>query len=320
MYRIFYFGGEAVMRFWEKFFRRIAEMCPFIIVFSIICGLFGMYWAIVTVGDDMAADYYIPILVSVVPAVFFAWLTNETFRSDAEQRRRRFVPGNFDKTMIYQIFDGKNTKKLKGAVAEMHMCNFNEALEMLKEIEKAENEDDRLSVVCFYIGRCYQLMGYPSNAARYFKNALEKGLRLNDVYLLTARCLGQNGFFDEAMEYYGVLVERDAYYDTIYTDIGVVFLKKGDGEKALEYFSRSADEGRNYAFALGGCSLAYLQMKDLEKSNEFYRKALLANMDDVKGFKIFYCNIAEAMGLMDSISPEIRLEADSSGALSEIVR
>ncbi|MCH5348782.1 MAG: tetratricopeptide repeat protein, partial [Oscillospiraceae bacterium] len=177
-----------------------------------------------------------------------------------------------------------------------------------------------LSVIYFYTGRCYQLMGYPSNGARYFRQALDNGLKLNDTYLLTARCLTQNGSFDEALEYYNILAERDAYFDFIYTDMGIAYLKKGDGEKAFECFTRAVDEGRNYAFALGGCSLACLQMKNLDDSRKYYKRALMCNMDDINGFKIFYCNIAESVGLLDEIDPNMKIRAGRVGEAEDLIR
>lgn len=308
------------MNFFEKLLRRILEMCPFIILFSVICGFLGAYWAMAVYGDSMAEEYYRPVLISIFPALFLAWITNETFRSDMGERRNIRL-GEFDRMMIYHRFGGgASSKKLRNAVIDMHMHNFNDALDALQEIEETEKDDARLSVIDFYIGRCYQLMGYPSNGARYFRQALDKGLKLNDTYLLTARCLTQNGSFDEAIEYYNILAERNAYFDFIYTDMGIAYLKKGDGEKALEYFTRSVDEGKNYAFALGGCSLACLQMKNLDESRKYYKRALMCNMDDINGFKIFYCNIAESVGLLDEIDPNMKIRAGRIGEADELIR
>ncbi|MCH5348988.1 MAG: hypothetical protein J1E40_06670, partial [Oscillospiraceae bacterium] len=135
------------MNFFEKLLQRILEMCPFIIIFSVICGFLGAYWAIAVSGSSMAEEYYRPVVVSIVPAIFLAWITNETFRSDAGERRRIRL-GDFDRMMIYHRFGGgANSKRLRNAVIDIHMHNFNDALDVLKEIEEAEQDDARLSVI-----------------------------------------------------------------------------------------------------------------------------------------------------------------------------
>ncbi|MBP1559871.1 MAG: hypothetical protein J6C96_01320 [Oscillospiraceae bacterium] len=296
-----------MMNFWKKLFARLAEISPYILVFSIICGSFGAYLSAAEYGAETVRRCLAPVLVSFIPAVIFAMGAYLLFGTESAEIRNGVRLGGFDRMLVYRCFgrDGY-TKKLKNAVVDMHVMDFNSALDAMKELEEEKLSERQRSVLYFYMGRCYQLMGYPTNGAKYFLDAIDLGLKLNDTYLLAARCCAQNGSFDKALELYGVLVERDCSFDFIYTDMGIAYLKMGDGEKALEYFNISLDEGRNYAFALGGCSLAYLQMKDLEKSREYYQKALLCNMDDVSGFKIFYCNIAEAVGLIDEIDPHMK--------------
>lgn len=275
--------------------------------------LAGAYYASEKYGLAQPELYYIPPFCGAVIAGAAAALSYFILGFNSPERNIRL--GDFDRMMIYSRFGGgRNAKMLKEAVIDMHLCDYNDALDVLKEIEEdeedtEENNDTRLSVVYFYIGRCYQLMGYPSNGAKYLLEAVDKGLKLNDTYLLAARCLTQNGSFDRALECYNTLLERNCCYEFVYTDMGIAYLKKGDGEKALEYFTRSLNEGKNYSFALGGCSLAYLQMKNLEESTKYYQKALMCNMDDVNGFKVFYCNIAEAVGLWDEIDPKMKLRS-----------
>ena len=259
-------------------------------------------------GREAAAAYYRPLVAAAFVSAAAA-LVSYAFVGRRDPYKNIEL-GEFDKMMIYGRFGkGKYSRAvnlLKEAVTELHLYNFNDALNMFKDIETEEQDSGRLAVVYFYTGRCYQLMGYPANGVIYYKKAIENGLDTNDTYLLAARCLTQNGRFDEAVEYYNILLERDCYFDFIYTDMGIAYLKKGDGEKALENFEKSLDEGKNYAFALGGCSLACLLLKDLEKSTEYYKKALTCNMEDLNGFKTFYCNIAEAAGMLDDIDPNIR--------------
>lgn len=271
-------------------------------------------------GSDTVSVYYKPLVIAALVAAAAA-LVSYVFVGRRDPYKNAEL-SEFDRMMIFGRFGkgkySRGVKRLSDAVIELHLYNFNSALDMLKELAEDEQDSGRLAVLNFYTGRCYQLMGYPANGVIYYKKAIENGLDTNDTYLLAARCLTQNGRFDEAVEYYSVLLERDCYFDFIYTDMGIAYLKKGDGEKALENFEKSLDEGKNYAFALGGCSLACLLLKDLEKSNEYYKKALTCNMEDLNGFKTFYCNIAEAAGMLDEIDQNIRSGGDKEEENSDI--
>lgn len=295
---------------WDRFSAFIVKVIPWVAAHVFLGLCIGSLYAIERYGAENAEAYYFPPLVgAAVAAVLGFWAYYSFGRNKSEYESNRL--GNFDRALVFGYFSGAEAKLLREAVIDMHLADLNGALEKFKSLEEKELPDDKRSVLCFYMGRCYQLMGYPSNGVKYFQEALDKGLKLSDTYLLTARCLTQNGRFDEALECYNALLEKDCYFDFIYTDMGIACLKKGDGEKALEYFNKSIDEGKNYSFALGGCSLAYLQTKDLDKSREYYKKALTNNMDDVNGFKIFYCNIAEAVGLLDEIDPQMKLRSES---------
>lgn len=295
----------------------ISRFLPWLAAHVVVGVILGAYFVADEYGEEIIGIYYKPVAAAALAAAvlaFVSWLL--LGRRDPG---RNIELGDFDRMMVYGRFGGgRNSKRLKDAVIELHLYNFNDALDTLKEIEDEEEDEGRLSVVNFYMGRCYQLMGYPSNGARYFGEAIDKGLKLNDTYLLRARCLTQNGRFDEAVDCYKVLLERDCYFDFIYTDIGIAYLKKGDSESALTYFKRAVDEGKNYSFALGGCSLAYLQMKNLEESGKYYKKALMCNMEDLNGFKVFYCNIAESVGLYDEIDPSIKRRREDDD--EEIIR
>ncbi len=249
--------------------------------------------------------YFLPFIymavIAVVPTVFVYGF----YFSDASKYEISRLD-NFDRNLICKRFGGRYSSKLRRAVIDMHCYDFNDALESFKELDEENLNDAQRSVLAFYMGNCYNMMGYPSNGVKYFEQAIELGLGLDNTYMLAARCLVNSGRYDEAIEYYNVLLERDCYFDFIYTDMGIACLRKGDGEKALEYFTVSLNKGMNYAFALGGCSLAYLLLKNLEMSDEFFQKALRCNMNDLDGFRAFYSNIAESVGLSDMVSDKIK--------------
>ncbi len=294
------------MNFFRKFAAFWLDFSPWLLTHMMIFCLLGGYFGYDTLGEQAAAYYYEVLFYSLGAAVIFSLFAYFSFgRKDPRYTMNSADP--FDRRKIYGCFSGKKASLMCEAAIDMSMNSFSEALEKFKEIGSCEElSREQKAVLFYYTGKCYHMMGYPSNAAKYFRSAVEEGYDCDDVYLLLSRCLVQNGSYDEAIETYDILVRNECVYDFIYTDIGIAYLKKGDGNKALEYFGRSLNEGKNYAFALGGCSLAYLKLRDLEKSEEFYKKALACNMNDICGFKIFYCNIAESEGLIDEINPNIR--------------
>lgn len=318
----------------------IKRFLPWLALHTVIfCGI-AAYYSVVEFGTDGAAKYYLPLLKGLCAAFgasIFAYIAFG--RADDGKKYSLSALSEFDVKLICGYFAMKPvngsvnrtrdiplSKHLANvnlnnllieAVVDMQSFDFNTSLDKMEEIEEKQLTDNQKAVLSFYQGRCYQLMGYPANAVKHFENCLELGMRLNDVYLLAARCLAQNGRFDDAIEYYNVLIERESYFEFIYTDIGLAYLKKGDGEKALEYFRKSVDEGMNHSFALGGCSLACLQMKDLEKSNEYFREAVRCSMEDVNGFKVYYCNIAESVGLLNEIDETMKINTDTK---KELVR
>ncbi len=299
----------------DRFADFMGRFAPWLVTHFIAGLCAGALYAAELDGADGAKVYYAPPLIGALIGFILSIFAYISFgRKGSEYDNTRL--GDFDRCLVYGHFSGKKASLMREAVIDLHLADFNIALEKFKSLEEEELTDDSRSVLAFYMGRCYQMMGYPSNGSKYFKESIDLGLKLNDTYLLAARCLTQNGRFDEAIEYYSVLLERKCSFDFIYTDMGITYLKKGDGEKALEKFSKSIDEGMNYAFALGGCSLSYLLMKNLDKSREYYRKALGCNMDDVTGFKIFYCNIAESVGLLDEIDPQMKTRPERE----EIIR
>ncbi len=301
-------GRNRFAAFWNRF-------APFLVT-HLLAGLaLGVVCSLELFDWENAADYYLPPLIGAAVGAALSVSAYFAFgRGGSEYDGARL--GSFDRSLVYGCFSGRQAALLREAVIDLHLNELNDSLDKLKLLEENELSNDKRAVVSFYMGRCYQLMGYPANGAKYFEEALRLGLKLNDVYLLMARCLTQNGRFDEAIEYYELLLERDCPFDFIHTDMGITYLKKGDGEKALDEFTLSVEEGKNYSFALGGCSLAYLQLKDLDKSREYFKKALNCNMDDIVGFKIFYCNIAEAVGLLEEIDPQMKLRPEPG----EIIR
>ncbi len=223
----------------------------------------------------------------------------------------------FDNRVIGKTFNTVSSKSFyfhKGVKA-LHKGDFNTALDIFGELEETKIKDSWKAVLYYFHGRTYQLMGYPTNAAKYYIKSIDMRINIDDIYILTSRCYTYTGCYSEAIEFYEKLLKKNTLIDYVLTDMGLAYLKGEMPDKALECFRRSVTEGKNYAFALGGCSLAFLQMKNIDKSREYYSRALINNMDDVDGFKEYYCRIAEAAGLLEQIDPNMKtVNADNEAS------
>lgn len=233
-----------------------------------------------------------------------------TAYSDAQKAARR----GYDKYLTRGIFKGfsKKARLFSDGMESIRCEELADGIDYLKEAMECDCTEHEKAVACFYIGNTYRLMGYNTNAARYFQDAIDLGLddEKHMVDFLLARCFVENGAYQKALDIYDGLAkweDGEGIFQYLYTDYGMCCLAMGEYEKAFGYFTKSIEEGRNYVFALGGCALAQLGMKDLEKSREYYAKALAANMFDVVGFKQYYCKIAESVGVYDKIDDEMKI-------------
>jgi tetratricopeptide (TPR) repeat protein len=209
----------------------------------------------------------------------------------------------FESRLIGNTFSGIGTKAklFRRACDHMHFGDLSDALEVFNTLKNKNLTKREKAVLSFFLGKCYEVMGYPTNAVNYYRQSLEEDIGLDEVYLITARAFTVNGDFTEAEEVYDDLLSRDSKLENIYTDLGMVYIKANQPDKALETFSKSLRLHHNYSFALGGCALAYLLKSDTENAKFFYSQAIINNIDDLDGFTEYYCNIAESKGLADEI-------------------
>ena len=217
-----------------------------------------------------------------------------------------------DKRLAKGVFKGLSKKsRLFSEAMECIRCNeLVDGIDCLKEILECDCTDHEKAVASFYIGNTYRLMGYHTNAANYFEDAVNLGLDDKEymVNILLARCYVENGSYQKAIDIYEEMKATGLPFQYLYTDYGMCYLAMGEYENAFKYFSISIDMERNYVFALGGCSLAQLGMKNIDVSRDYYAKALAANMFDVIGFKQYYCKIAESVGVYDKIDEEMKIK------------
>lgn len=280
----------------------------FIIVVPLMC-LVALAYLVLFDSPDYTPDLFQKLFFGLAE---FALVMSAivTAYSDAQSAAGR----GYDRYLEKGTFKGisKKARLFSDGMDCIRCEELADGIDYLKEAMECDCTDREKAVASFYIGNSYRLMGYNTNAAKYFQDAIDLGLN-DDKYMvdfLLARCHVENGAYRKALDIYDRLEKMntcEGIFQYLYTDYGMCYLAMGEYEKAFEYFTRSMLEGKNYVFALGGCALAQLGLKDLEKSREYYAKALAANMFDVIGFKQYYCKIAESVGVYDQIDEEMKI-------------
>lgn len=269
-------------KFFRKYFKNIVRGSPTVSLIVII-----VLWLIGITG------YTDKNTILCVVSVWTIYSLLSGFISEAPKNKIPVNPalkGCFNK-------GGTEAKLFRKANMLFEGDSVVDALNLFKDINTDKLTNREKAVLSYYIGRCYQLTGYPANAAIAYGDAIDGGYPDDLVYIFAARCESFNKNYEKSLEYYNTLLENKTAIDYVYTDIGMMYLKANDGAKALEAFEKSIELNVNSTFAEGGCALAYLLMGELEKSKDFYNRALLNGVDDEEGFKQYYDEVAEICGV-----------------------
>lgn len=209
-----------------------------------------------------------------------------------------FIPADKDDLASGKSFCNykKCSRLFRKGVDSLNSAKFNDALQFFQQVESMKTSDDEKAVLFYYLGRCYHLMGYPTNAIKYYSMAINNNFRFTDAYYNAARCCVMNSMYVEAEEYYSRMHSANPDADYYYTEIGMMYIKQEKAEQALEMFQFSIDNHMNYAFAVGGASIAMLLLKNFDESKKLFIKAIINNIYDPEGFKQYYSKVAEAVG------------------------
>jgi tetratricopeptide (TPR) repeat protein len=251
-----------------------------------------LIYLVLSLFIEINLTYFLVIVATIVLFSIIASLIDTP--NDVSEFEDRLISGAFSGS-------GKTSKTFRKAYAMLHSGDLADALDCFNELKNAKLRKNERAVLCFYLGRCYEVMGYPTNAANYYREAIDADIGLDEVYLIAARAYTSNGSFTEAEEVYGSLLRRNTKLENVYTDLGMVYIKANEPDKALETFSKSLKLHHNYSFALGGCALAYLLKSDTVNARFFFSQAIINNIDDTDGFTEYYCSVAESKGLGDEI-------------------
>lgn len=171
------------------------------------------------------------------------------------------------------------------------------ALEIFLDVQKFELSPQETGVLSFYIGRCYQLLGCPSNAVSYYRTARENGFSEPFSMLFEARSCSESGDFDRSLELFQTLLEHDPpkEFYFLYTDIGYLFIRQKKPDEAEKWFRLSMEKQQNYAFALSGLAIASLQKGDFPAAQDYHYKALVNRMEDAASFRKYYQDTKQLM-------------------------
>ena len=163
--------------------------------------------------------------------------------------------------------------------------------------------EEEQAVLSFYIGRCYQLLGCPSNAVPFYEKACRGGFPQEYAKLFQARSYADGGDYDRSYEVFCDLLEhnppKDFYF--LYTDIGFLFIRQRKPDEAIKWFTEAMDRHQNYAFALSGMAIASLQKGDFTAARDYRYKALINQLKDPSAFRSYF---DETKSLMLEEHPE----------------
>lgn len=211
-----------------------------------------------------------------------------------------FAFHKYDNELIGDAFTGfsKKDSNFAKALDLLFARDLKNSLDLLISLKDYELSEKEKAIVDFYIARCYQLMGYASNALTYYENALAGGFESDLVPLFMARCHGNLGETERAIEIFNDSLEKENEYIAVMrNDIGRIYLSQNDGKNALKWFMEGVEKHEDYSNALGGCAIAYTLMHDLTSGEDYYKKALLNRIPNSQDFTSYYKEIQASVVL-----------------------
>jgi ribosomal protein S12 methylthiotransferase accessory factor len=147
----------------------------------------------------------------------------------------------------------------------------------IAELQRVDALIPRKYYVKFFLGSCHLSMGEPSEAIRYFEEALELDPKEEDIasiYSYMGVCLKDLGQYRQAI----TVLEKADGYDTERTDIynlmGFCHFKLREHEKAIECFQKVLRLDPSSAIDYANIASNYRDMGDKEQAIHYYQIAL----------------------------------------------
>ncbi len=213
---------------------------------------------------------------------------------------RFFAFHKYDDELIGDNFTGfgKKDNIFAEALDTLFDKKVKKALDLFISLKDYELTESEKGVMYFYIARCYQLMGYFSNAYTNYETAVSYGFENDLVPLFMSRCCSDMGEIEKAVEIYNKACENNNEYTAVFrTDIGRMYLSENNAREALKWFLEAVEKREDYSNALGGCAIAYTLIHDLKNGEDYYKKALLNNIPNPDDFTSYYKKIQASVVL-----------------------
>ena len=208
--------------------------------------------------------------------------------------RRQLVHAfsRIDEKLVGKAFGGfgKRDRLFCRAMQECAAGEVRQALDHFLAVGDFEMNTEENGVLAFYIGRCYQLLKTPANAAYHFQRARENGFSKPYAMLFEARSCEQSGDYDRAFAIYQELLSEELPFDFdhVYADVGFLYIRQNAPREAAKWFRRSLDKGVCVPYALSGMSIAALLAGQYPQAQALRMRALLCGVDAPDDYKAVY--------------------------------
>lgn len=185
---------------------------------------------------------------------------------------------------------GRRDRLFCHAMQECAVGEVRQALEHFLAVQDYEMNEEETGVLAFYIGRCYQLLKTPSNAAYHFQRARERGFSRPHALMFEAKCCEQSGDYDRAFSLYEELLDGELPHDFehVYADIGFLFVRQERPREAAHWFRQSLKKGMAVPYALSGMSIAALLAGQYQQAQSLRMRALLSGVEAPDDYKAVY--------------------------------
>ena len=184
--------------------------------------------------------------------------------------------------LVFFIFTGINNAKgedisnmqpwliFKNAVIQYKQENFEEALQLFKQLEKIKPS----TVVYYYLGLCYKETGDYEKAKEYFLKAVENKPPVFDAYVELISTYYQLGELKEAEKWLKKAEELKIFPDKIAFLKGLILKKEGKFKEAIKAFKEAEKLNPKIKSAAEfQIALVYLSQKNLPQA-----KSILLNI------------------------------------------
>ncbi len=166
----------------------------------------------------------------------------------------------------------KINKSLEEAISEYRQENFEEALELFKELYK---KNPNSSVINYYLGLCYKEVGNYKKAFTHFKKAIKLKPPVKEAYIEIAYILYNWNKLDEALEYLKKAEKEKVNLKTVYYLENKILMEQRryrDQREVLEKLKKLfPEEVLKIELQMG---ISYLKEREFEKAKNIFKNII----------------------------------------------